>query len=149
MNTRPLLVSAGVAALIIAGYAWYVRDLPVYASADAPLAAPIDSVCLDSVLARRYGHADAPPIARSGTKTRSAVRWLHYGHAIFRLTYSDSGFATLSSAKPIDSGFVAALLPSRTVMDSVGRQLGAEVLAARDACGGRARPGLPELTIGR
>src|SRR6266568_2701893 len=125
MNTRPLLVSAGVAALIIAGYAWYVRDLPVYASADAPLAAPIDSVCLDSVLARRYGHA------------------------IFRLTYSDSGFATLSSAKPIDSGFVAALLPSRTVMDSVGRQLGAEVLAARDACGGRARPGLPELTIGR
>src|SRR6266480_4086594 len=102
MNTRLLLVSAGVAALIIAGYAWYVRDLPVYASADAPLAAPIDSVC-----------------------------------------------ATLSSAKPIDSGFVAALLPSRTVMDSVGRQLGAEVLAARDACGGRARPGLPELTIGR
>src|SRR6266550_1013361 len=125
MNTRLLLVSAGVAALVIAGYAWYVRDLPVYAS------------------------ADAPPIARSRTKTRSAVRWLHYGRAIFRLTYSDSGFATLSSAKPIDSGFVAALLPSRTVMDSVGRQLGEDVLAAREACGGRARPGLPELTIGR
>src|SRR5256885_11888408 len=149
MNTRVLLVCAGVAALIVAGYAWYVRDLPVYASADAPLAAPIDSVCLDSVLARRFGHADAPPIARSGTKTRSAVRWLHYGRAIFRQTYSDSGFGTLSAAKPVDTGLVAALLPSRPLLDSVGHQLGAAVLAARDACGGRARPGLPELTIGR
>ena len=149
MNTRVLFLCAIVAALIVAGVAWYTRDLPVYASASAPLVAPVDSVCLNATLARRFGPADAPPIFRSQTTNRPAVRWLHYGHAIFRQTYSDSGFGSLNAAKPVDTGLVAALLPSRALLDSVGRQLGAAVLAARDACGGRARPGLPELTIGR
>ena len=75
--------------------------------------------------------------------------WLYYGRAIFKQTYSDSGFATLSAAQPLDSGMVAAVLPPRAALDSVGQQLGTEVLAVRDACGGRSRPNLPELTIGR
>ena len=149
MNTRVLFLCAGVATLIVAWVVWFARDLIVYASVNAPLVAPVDSVCLNSILAQRFGRADAQPIVRSGTKTRPAVRWLYYGGAIFRQTYSDSGFATLGAARPIDTGLVAALLPSRAVLDSVGRQLGAEVLAARDGCGGRARPDLPELTIGR
>jgi hypothetical protein len=128
---------------------WLGRDIIVYATASTPLVAPVDSVCFKEVLAQRFGRPADQPVVRSRTEKRAAALWLHYGRAIFKQTYTDTGFATLSAARPVDSGMVAALLPPRTVLDSVGQQLGTEVLAVRDACGGRSRPNLPELTIGR
>lgn len=128
---------------------WLGRDLIVFATASTPLLAPVDSVCFNEVLARRFGRPDDQPFVRARTEKRPAALWLYYGRAIFKQTYSDSGFATLSAAQPLDSGMVAAVLPPRAALDSVGQQLGTEVLAVRDACGGRSRPNLPELTIGR
>ena len=151
MKTLVRSLAAVLPVLLLAALVlwWLARDIVVYATASTPLLASVDSVCLNEVLARRFGPPDDQPFVRSRTEKTPAALWLYYGRAIFKQIYADTGAATLSAAKPVDSGFVAVLLPPRGALDSIGQQLGREVLAARDACGGRTRPDLPELTIGR
>jgi len=124
-------------------------DPNISAHARAALLAPLDPVCLQDALSRRYGPADMRPTRIAGTGTSPTEVWLYYGHASFTQTYSDSGLATLSASKTVSTSIFAALSPPRARMDSVGKQLGNELLAARDACGGRPPANVPEITVGR
>jgi hypothetical protein len=116
-----------------------------YAVATAPLAEPLDSTCLKAALTRRLGAPSMRPVIEKRTRRTPAALWLYYGHASYTQTYADS-VVTLTAAQPVGSGLFSH---PRARQDSVSRQLGADVLAARDACGGRAMPGRPELTLGR
>ncbi len=123
-------------------------DPILYAWASAPLIAPVDSVCLRDALTSRLGSPSMQVVEKPTRRTPAAL-WLYYGHASFTQTYADSGAVTLEAAQPVASGLQALFAPPRAIQDSVSRQLGREILAARDACGGQAPPGRPALTLDR
>ena len=131
-------------AALLAGFASQGCDPIVYARATTRLVAPVDSVCLKDALARRRGSPSLRPSLKKRKRREPAALWLYYGDASFTQTYPDSGAAALSAAQPIASG-LAVLGRTRKTQDSVSRQLGRELLAVRDACGGRLPPDRPEL----
>ena len=124
-------------------------DPYIIANATAPLVAPVDSVCLKDALESRLGS----PTMRSRVERRDWWRpttlWLYYGGASFAQTYPDTGAATLHAAEIVAAGLQAIFSPPREVQDSVSRQLGRELVVARDACGGRAPPNRPDFTVAR
>jgi hypothetical protein len=124
-------------------------DPILYARATAPLVVPVDSVCLKGALARRFGKPSMRPILQKRTRTSPAELWLYYDRASFTQIFADSGLATLVAAKPVSKGLEAVFSPPRARQDSVSRRLGRDLLAVRDACGGRPPPGRPELTFDR
>ena len=123
-------------------------DPMLYARARTSLVAPVDSACLKQALTSRLGEPSLRPVLEKRTRSTPAAVWLYYGHASFTQTYTDSG-ATLSAAEPVAQGLEVLFSSRRTVQDSVSRQLGVEILAVRDTCGGRTVPGTPELTYDR
>ena len=145
MDIRKLALTAG----LLWGLALQGCDPILYATATAPLVAPVDSACLKDALAQRLGSPSMRPMLVKRTRTRPAVLWLYYDHASFTQTYADGGLASLVAAQPVASGLQAMFWPPRARHDSVSRRLGHELLAVRDACGGRAPPDRPELTFDR
>jgi len=138
MTLRPLALGLALLSTIAV-------DCYQYALVTAPLTEPLDSTCLKAALARRLGAPSLRPILEKRTQHTPAALWLYYGHASFTQIYADS-VVTLTAAQPISSG----LFSHRSAeQDSVSRGLGVHVLAVRDACGGRALAGRPELTFGR
>ncbi|HEV8401026.1 MAG TPA: hypothetical protein VGQ18_14445 [Gemmatimonadales bacterium] len=124
-------------------------DPMLYANARAPLVAPVDSVCLKAALQARFGPPDMRPIVEKRGRKTPAALWLYYGRAAFAQTYHDSGSATLRASKPVASGLQALFAPPHARQDSVSRQLGRDVLAMRDACGGRTPEGVSEVEFSR
>jgi hypothetical protein len=138
MTLRPLAL--GLSLLCTLGV-----DCWQYAVATAPLAEPLDSTCLKNALAQRLGAPSMHPVLEKRDRTMPAALWLYYGHASYTQTYGDTVVA-LTAAQPVSSGLFSHPTAKQ---DSVSRQLGAHLLAVRDACGGRSLPGRPELTFGR
>ena len=124
-------------------------DPYVFARARAPLVAPVDSACMMDALARRLGPPKLPPHLEKRTRWTPAELSLHYGPALFAQTYADTGAATLSATQTVATGLRAVFGPPRRAQDSVSRQLGRDLLAVRDACGGRTPPGPAELEYER
>jgi hypothetical protein len=123
-------------------------DPIVYARASAPLVVPVDSACLNRTLASRLGAPSLKPVFEKQTRYFPAALTVYYDRASFTQTYPDSGEATLTAAEAIAGG-IGVFSYSHAKRDSISRQLGNVVLAARDACGGRAVPGRPEITYPR
>lgn len=119
-----------------------------YARVRAPLLAPLDSVCLKHALEVRLG----PPVMPQHFQKRSAVEpaalWVYHKHASYTQLYWDVGVATLVAAQPVASG-IEVLWYSKARRDSVRSQLGRDILAVRDHCGGRQAPDSAELILGR
>jgi hypothetical protein len=124
-------------------------DPILYARAVAPLVVPVDSACLQQALTRRLGAPSMPRHFEKRSRYWPATLTLYHGYASFHLTYPDTGAATLTAAEPVASGLQALFAPPRRTQDSVSRQLGRELVAARDTCGGRTPPGRAELEFQR
>ena len=122
-------------------------DIIIYAKATAPLVAPMDSLCLEEALFHRFGDADEWPVTEPKRGRWPASFTLYFDRTSFTQTYADSGFPTLLAATPVGDGILSVLWPPHARIDSVGNRLGTELLAVRDACGGRTPPGVEGVTV--
>ncbi len=144
MTLRRLRDVAGAVCVLTLGSC----DPIVYARATTPLVAPLDSVCLKGALSRRLGPPSIQPVMTRRTGTRAAELTFYYGHASFTQNYPDSGQVSLTATEPIAGGHQALAGAGQSSRDSVTRSLGQDLLAVRDACGGKSPPGVPDLRAG-
>ena len=124
-------------------------DPITYARATVPLVAPVDSGCLERTLTMRFGRADMAPFIQESVGGSPRMLTFYYHRSMFRQTYGDTGISSLFGARSVGDGIFVALWPPHARLDSVGHALGTELLALRNACGGRTPPGVDEVTIGR
>ncbi len=143
MNWRTIRSTAGV--LCVLGLV--DCDPIVYARATTPLIAPIDSACLKQALASRLGAPSMRSGFEKGTHSRAATLTLYYNRTSFKQTYPDTGLASLAASQPLAAGLKALRNSAPVSKDSADRQLERELLSVRDACGGQAPPGSPELGV--
>jgi len=124
-------------------------DMYLYASATAPLLAPVDSVCLKDALNKRLGAPSDGPVVEKSFGRRPASLWFYYDRVSFTQTYPDTGGSTLIAAQVVAAGLFATRARFHRAQDSVSHQLGSTILAVRDDCGGQSVPGRPEITYPR
>src|SRR6266480_4232238 len=93
MKTLVRSLAAVLPVLLLAALVlwWLARDIVVYATASTPLLAPVDSVCLNEVLARRFGPPDDQPFVRSRTEKTPAALWLFFCRSVFHQNLHSSG----------------------------------------------------------
>src|SRR5258705_13700076 len=79
-------------------------DMYLYASAPAPLLAPVDSVCLKDALNKRLGAPSDGPVVEKTFGRRPASLWFYYDRVSFTQTYPDTGGSTLIAAQVVAAG---------------------------------------------